>query len=405
MKQLFFGADSHVDLPDEVVVADCGEPGRKPIENVQDAVRKAIQNPREYPDLASMTIPEDRVAIVLEEGQVKAAEIVAAIVNELTTTDISPENICVLRSKADAAHSKASPLRCLPEPMRSRITCVAHDPADRESLSYLGVTSDDSSIYINRQIFDADVVIPVGTIRHDESLGYAGVHGVVVPFFSDEETIAKFLNPKSTLSESEKQKRRNETREIGHLLGIRMTVQVIPGQGDEVLDVVAGDASVVEEFGRQTFEEEWSFSLPRRASLVVAGLAGSKQQQTWDNLARTVHTAMGLVESDGAIAICSELSARPGSALRKIVGADSLEKAERVIHKNGSTDALAATQLVKAMQNVKVYLLSKLDEEFVEDLGVAYISHPDEVNRLASRHNSCIAIENAQRVVATVTEG
>ena len=128
-------------------------------------------------------------------------------------------------------------------------------------------------------------------------------------------------------------------------------------------------------------------------------MSGRKPQQTWANLARTIRAAAQLVEADGTIAICTELNARPGTALRKMIGADSLDSAARAIKKDVSPDALAASQLVSALQNVKVYLLSGLDEQLVEDLGLGYISSPDEVTRLASRHNSCIAIENAQRVI------
>ncbi|MFC1759058.1 hypothetical protein ACFL2H_09860, partial [Planctomycetota bacterium] len=120
---------------------------------------------------------------------------------------------------------------------------------------------------------------------------------------------------------------------------------------------------------------------------------------TWLNFARTIRAAAQFVEVDGTIAICTELRARPGSALRRLVGSDSLESAARAIKKDPSPDALAASELVSALQNFKVFLLSGLDEQFVEDLGLGYISNQDEVARLVGRHHSCIVVENAQRVI------
>jgi nickel-dependent lactate racemase len=402
MMLLHFGANAEVTIPDGAQVRKFGEVSDKPISDVSQAVRDALQDPQGYPALTSVTIPEDRVAIVLESGLTQAAEIVAGVVHELLMAKVEPENIVVIRSKSDAAHSQASPLRALSEPLRESIECIVHDPADREMLSYLGAASDDSPIYVNRQIADADVVIPIGTVKHTNTLGDLGVHGIIVPHFADEATSERFLQPRSSLSSREKRKRREESREITWMLGTRMTVQVILGNGDFIQHVLAGDADVVETRGHAICEQLWHVSVPQRASLVVAGITGGKQQQTWENLARTVRTAMQLVESEGAIAICSELNARPGIALRKLVGADSLDTAARVLKNDKSTDALAALELVTALQNVKVYLLSKMDEQLVADLGLGYISHPDEVTRLANRHSSCISIENAQRVIVTI---
>ena len=85
--------------------------------------------------------------------------------------------------------------------------------------------------------------------------------------------------------------------------------------------------------------------------------------------------------------------------MRRIVGAESVESAARSIQKDSSPDALAASELVNSLQKAKVYLFSGLDEQFVEDLGLGYISHPDEIVRLVGRHDSCAVLHNAQRVV------
>ncbi|MCA9213612.1 MAG: DUF2088 domain-containing protein [Planctomycetales bacterium] len=403
MTVLHFGANAEIAIPDETLIAGCGDVVDEPIDDIPNAIRDALQSPDGYPDLRSMTIPEDKVAIALEDGLVHSAEAVAGIVSELLSANVQPERIVILRSKLDAQHSQASPTRLLPESVRSVIECVVHDPTDREMVSYLGVSADDSPIYVNRQLADADVVIPVGMMKHNESLGDVGVHGIVVPHFCDEETIARFLQPKSAKSKRERLKRRDEAREIAWMLGTRLTVQFVLGNGEAIQHVLAGDAELIENRGQGLCEKLWRVSVPQRANLVVASITGGKQQQSWANFARTLRNAMQVVEPDGTIALCTELNVRPGAALRKVVGATSLDLAERSVKKDRSIDALAALELIASLQNNKVYLLSKMDEEFVEELGLGFIAHPDEVTRLANRHESCILIENAQRVVASVS--
>jgi hypothetical protein len=49
-----------------------------------------------------------------------------------------------------------------------------------------------------------------------------------------------------------------------------------------------------------------------------------------------------------------------------------------------------------------VYFLSQLDEETVEDMGLAPVADIGEVVRLAGRHESCIVVEDSQHAVVTV---
>ena len=53
-----------------------------------------------------------------------------------------------------------------------------------------------------------------------------------------------------------------------------------------------------------------------------------------------------------------------------------------------------------AMDKARVYLLSRLEESTVEDLGRVPVADSSDIARLATRHESCIVLANAQHVVA-----
>jgi hypothetical protein len=149
-------------------------------------------------------------------------------------------------------------------------------------------------------------------------------------------------------------------------------------------------------------EELWRFQVPRRASLVVATLPGGRQQQSWSNFARVLDAALRVVEDEGTIAICCDLRMKPGPSLRRLARAASLDDALKAIQHDHTPDALTAAQLIRTLQRANVYLLSRLDEECVQSLGLAYVSSPDEVARLAARHDSCILLQNAHQAVPSV---
>jgi nickel-dependent lactate racemase len=291
----------------------------------------------------------------------------------------------------------------LPESIQQRLVVQVHDADDRDQLCMLNVSSHDDPIYLNRAIVEADVVIPIGVARARDCLGERGVHGVLFPTFSNTETQQRFLDPRSTLASTLRKKRMEEAREADWFLGTRLVVQVVPGRRGELMHVVAGDVDVVDRHCDRLCESLWTFPVTQRAELVVATLPGGREQQSWINFARALSAASRVVEDEGAIAICSDIRQRPGPSLRRISRAPSLEAARKAVVRDKTADALAATQLVRSLQRTQVYLLSQLDEESVQSLGLAFIESPDDVARLAARHTSCLVLENAHQAVPSVS--
>ncbi len=102
-----------------------------------------------------------------------------------------------------------------------------------------------------------------------------------------------------------------------------------------------------------------------------------------------------VVNQEGAMVLCTDLSQRPGPGIERVVGAEDLEQVERDIDNDRPVHTLAALDGIRAGQRGKVYLISRLDEDFVEDLGLLSVS-PEQLSRLAARYGSCMVLENVQ---------
>ncbi|MCO6459357.1 MAG: DUF2088 domain-containing protein, partial [Pirellulaceae bacterium] len=361
------------------------------------AVAAALDAPLEYPPLRQALVPGDRVAIGLEAGLPRADCVLAGIVNTLLEGAIEPADICVVFAAGDRGAGAAGLLAELPGPLRSEIDVQVHDPEDQASLAYLAASREGKPIYLNRTLCDADVVIPVGLVRLHETLSYVGVHGGLFPTFSDAATQQRFRAPSSTNWQSLRKRRRDEADEAAWLLGAHFTVQLVPGPGDRVLQVLAGDAAAVERQGAELCASAWRYESPARAKLVVATLEGGSAEQTWDNVARALFSASRIVDDDGAIVLCTDLDLPPGPALRQLA---SLEDDQVVLHglmRDRSLDALLATLLLQTRQRAQVFLLSRLEGDVVENLGLGYVECEDDVERLCQRYESCILLANAHR--------
>jgi nickel-dependent lactate racemase len=280
---------------------------------------------------------------------------------------------------------------------RLQVRLSVHDPADQSALSYLAAAKDASPIYLNRALCDADVVLPVGTTRPESSLGYLGIPGGLYPTFSDESTLRRFRAPAAARHAGQNAKRRDQAAEVAWLLGVSLFLQVVPGSGTSLLHVVAGQPDRVATECRQLCERAWVHRVPRKADLVVAAIEGDSTEQTWDNLGRALFSASQICTDNGTIVLCTDLNRPPGPALRQLANAAEDEQARRQVLRQRSADAVAATVLLETRDRQHVYLLSRLDAEFVESLGCGYVPDPFTVERLAEQSASCILLADAHR--------
>ena len=401
---LRYGADSSLTIePGQGnLLAQCGSPDVQPVEDVRAETRCALAEPLDYPPFSAMVTPGDRVALALSDEVPAMAEIVAAVVECLVKGRVDPEAITVLHP---ATSSHDDPCRLLAEPIREQVVSLSYTPAHREELAYLAASEQGEPIMLHRSIVDADLVVPIGLFRGHASAGHNGIHTPIYPTFSDRQTLHRFRST-ATLDTRGRHRKRlaREADEVGWLLGVAFTIQVIPASGDRVHHVMAGKVDSVRHRGMELYSQLWHDHVPRRANVVLAALEGNTDQQTWQNFGRVLETGMTLVEEGGGLAICSELTDRPGAAIASLREARLREEAIQKIYQDEPDDAVTAVLLARALDHCSVYLLSRLDDAMVEDLDMTPVADASDLVRLAGRSESYLLLGNASYAQVTIED-
>ena len=377
---------------------------RSALPSAEEAVCGALREPMDFPSLDMMVLPDDEVAIALEPSLACATDLVGGSIGSLLNVGVPPELIQIVRTSGDLAVSDEQLLAKVPNGVADRIRIVRHDPTNREALSFLGASKEGHPVYVNRTLCDASVVIPIGSHQSQDRYGCLGVHHFWFPTFADEETQSRFTKSLTSRSNKKIEKRKAECEEVAWMLGVQMLVQLVPAGNDQALRVLAGTPGAVWKLGNDLVQREWQLKVDRRASLVVAAIGGGPEQQTWENVVRAIDTALDAVEVDGTIAICCELKTKPGPALRRLAGAEDYAAADLALQEKVSNDTLAASRLNHALQRARVYLLSQLEENDVEDLGMAYVSSPNEIAKLSTQYDSCVVLQDAQHASISLAE-
>jgi nickel-dependent lactate racemase len=362
-------------------------------EDVRHLVMDALNEPLGYPPLQASIVPGDRVTIAAAENVPCIGGVVRGAVEAFLRAGVEAEDVSIVTADATTTQLCRDALA----DFIAGTQVLTHDPDDLDNLCLVGQTRRHEPLLINRTIFDADVVLPIGCARLGDS-------SVLFPRFSSTPAIERHRSPMSLSSQASAKGQTREIEEAGWLVGVPMVVQVVPGADEAVAHVIAGDARLVAERCDELCRQLWSFHSPRQVSLVIATISGGAEAQNWQNVGRALAAADLLLGDGGAVAVCSNLNSPPGESLGRLIGSDDLEKAERKIYRDHAPDSLPAWLLARALQRGPVYFLSQLDDETVEDLGIAPIASTAEVARLAGRHESCAVVEHSQHAVVTVDD-
>ncbi len=361
------------------------------------ALTAALEAPIEFPPLRQAVIPDDRVAIVVDEVAGAPNELIAPLVQYLSCAGVDRANISLLRSRS------LSELQSRPSNLgRHGLTVVEHDPANRQRLSYLATTRAGQRVYLNRAVVDADVVVLLGSVRYDGLLGYAGTASSVYPGLADEPVRQRLRAQAGSVNVPAAQEQlRAQVEEVGWLLGALFAVQVVRGPGNRVAAVLAGSAPAVQRAAQARLDQLWRRSYRRRAELVVAGISEEPARQGFEQLGAAAAAASILVEPNGMVALLSCVAERPGPAIQRCRQAMHPNVALRAAHESGAHDAIAACQIAHAVQRARLLLLSRLERQLVADLFMTPLEDAQQVQSLIDRASSCLILNDAQLAPGT----
>ena len=305
------------ELPEENLVATWRGPDGKDVSGRDEAVRRALETPSDYPPLRQMVVPGDLVVFALDPTIPEYGPVLAALASTLEASGIERGNMTVLSSSRAPAAAQ--------QPVPSGIGLVVHDPNDRGQIAYLATTKQGRRIYLNRLLADADLVIPVGRIGYDARLGYRGPWSVLFPEMSDPDTIQAFRGEfrderRGLVAPSGRLRSRGVVR--GELV-VRDAFP--PGTGTRRLGARRGG-------GRPRYVRtrtgnrgaRTALDVPDRfaAELVVVGIGRPGAVASLESLADGLATACRLVQHGGKIVVLSRATGDIGPSLRSLIDAD-----------------------------------------------------------------------------------
>ncbi len=352
------------------------------------AICQATAMPIEFPPLQDIVFPGDSVAVVLQKDLPNATSLLSAVLSELLGCNIEPTDVTIVVAREMAkqfgisADSFAGEFQLDHENSFHPIAISVHDDSDENSVCFLAADAKGNSIQVNRILFDADFVLPLGTPNAGENIS----SDCVYPEFSDKATKKRFQKGKNSDAVL-----RGEVRMANDNLGVFFVVQAITGRGSEVVDVIAGKRDDVLFAAKQKSDSLWNLETSPSSELILATIEKNPEDQTWEDFANAVATSDS-VGGSGPIIIWSEINRQPLKEVREACDA---------AFEQGPAPKLSAPmrRLATILESRRVYLRSRLNQNTVEELGLGYFENENDVERLLSDCEHGILIRDAQRCI------
>lgn len=365
---------------------------------VAEILRAALAKPIDFPPLAAATVPGDHVVVALEQGVPMLAEVIEGLVAALADAGIEPSQTTYVAAQSHS--DTGAQLQELAD--TAGIDLRIHDPSNEEECSLVSITKSGEPLRMNREIGEADLVLPVtlakGSMGEENQTKFAGLY----PEFADGDTISRFQKSLSKQSPRDRKKCQTESDEAGWLLGVAITVRIVPGPSGTVAAIVAGEPSAVANMAAEQYGEVWNQTLGETGELVIATMS-QEEGQTWQQLAQALDCAETALRPGGAIVVCSQLAELPGPAVRTLGGNRDYAQLTKSLGRVRAPDKNIALQLCSALDRGAVYLNSHLPSDLVEDLGFTPIESATELQRLTESFENIVVLEDAHKLVLEVT--
>lgn len=373
-------------------------------DNLESQLAGVLESPMNFPALAQAVLPEDRIVLALDRDTPAAAEIVRGIWNVFATRGVQPRNLLIIQPSALSPNSTGDPRRRLPGDVREEVGWIRHDAeCDDGHFAYLAATTAGDRVYLARELVDADLVVTAGPICFDSVLGHRGTSSVLYPGLSKREVIDRARGQgHDELGPTDQRSLRQTIDEVGWLLGVQFAVQVVPAESGAVAAVLAGAQDAVFQQGKRFLEESWRLQLDERVEFIVVAVEADEAGHDWPQIGAALDVARRLVEKDGKILLLSQLNAALTPGLELLQQSRTPRDALKPLRQAAPVDLIHATQVAKAVDWAKVYLLSDLDEETVEDLFAVPLRDAGEARRLIESAGRMAFVASAQHVYADV---
>jgi len=249
----------------------------KPVADIQQEVIRALSQPIGTKPLRELVAGAQKVVIVADDNTrlTPTDKIIPVILDEMNAAGIADEQITIVIALGTHRFMTDEEIVVkFGEPVVKRVKIKNHDFKNPDALVDLGETPNGTSVWVNKETYEADFKIGIGSIVPHHIPGFSGGAKIVQPGISGEHTTAEthllsVRAPRSYLG-VEDNPVRQELNSIAGKIGMHTIFNTVLNRHGEVVGAFFGDLKEAFHVGVGLSREVYAVEIPEAADIVIS---------------------------------------------------------------------------------------------------------------------------------------
>jgi lactate racemase len=302
-----------VNIPDTAFIV---EPNHlNGLENDEEAIKAALNNPIGTLALKEMVKSTDTVAIVISDitRPTPNHKLVPILIQTLDHVPL--ENFVIINGTGTHRdQTREEFVQMLGEWVVDNVRIINNQCHDKETLVNLGKSKFGCDVYLNKDYVEADFRIVTGFIEPHFFAGFSGGPKGIMPGIAGIETIMTFHNARmigdarSTWGNMVENPVQEMTREINRMCKPNFMLNVTLNRDKEITSVFAGELYEAHDKGCEFVKEHAMIKCEERFDVVITSNSGYPLDQNLYQAVKGMSAAHKIVKKGGTIIVASECS-------------------------------------------------------------------------------------------------
>jgi nickel-dependent lactate racemase len=309
------------DIPSGWKVLAVGEPKEAhAIEGIPSKLKEVLKDPIGTKSLREMA-SKARDAVIISDDQTRPTPVhmlLPTVLDELNGAGVPDDRISIIVGRGTHREPMGGEVvKKVGEEAMGRVSVEIHDPDNRKALSYLGISSRGTPIWINKKVAEADLRMGIGNIAPHYFAGYGGGAKIILPGVSGRETIVKnhtmITDPHTVQGKLEGNPVYADMLEIARKARLDMKIDVLLDMENRITNIIAGEVGEEHRRGIQELNKVYGFKPPRKADIVIA--SGHPLEENLIQSSKAAMSANLVTKEGGTIILLSGCYDGPGYQL------------------------------------------------------------------------------------------
>lgn len=366
-------------------------------------ILEALANPIASPRLRDIAKPGEKICLVISDitrSWQKQSLFLPYIVREINEAGIPDEDITILC--ATGSHRKQSEAErrlLLGEKLAARFRVIDHDCRDKDNLVYMGKTSFDTPVWINRLAAESNHIVLTGAVVYHDMVGWGGGKKSILPGIAGYETImanhslslssvaGEGTNPNVKSGNIEGNPLHADMLEAAALLAPSFMFNVVMDEAGDIGGAVAGHYEKAHAVGRQMVSRTDGVLIDEKADLVIASAGGFPKDIELYQTSKAISNSKEALRPGGTLILLAACEEGLGNdELEAIIKDfdDNLAR-EQELRRSFTIAKYSGFLITEAAANYRIILVSGLAPDLLAAAGIQVVTSLAQAMKIARK--------------------